>query len=510
MLQLWLLFLLAVNIRYVSSFSSVNKYKLFDILSKTNGVRLYKQSPEFPTVSSIKSSSLSSSSSSTALHFTASDAQMISDSLFTRGILQQQQLQEDINFCLRDSDTALSVMSRSKLLNEVTNNVMKALVIGYEPIVQQLVGQFESYREQLDRAESVFDDGEIIEGVCGNETGDVCATKLKSKDSTSVKPMFTQDQLKARQYLDQLESLLTRGFVQEAVLGGIYDRGYKHLLTMLKDNGCLFLPSTRPAPIDQDICLSLFDKTRKVPLPQPSKTQSLNAIANAVFRAVLYGRRAEKEIVISEIEKMAPLFAKKYTGGNDKSQEVLFLKTLIVLLRHGLSSAEGVNSNRIAFNGTKTITFGIDYKYPKNGALDHIDDIEDIMSLRLFDTYQNAFQRVVECCFVETGRRPGGAQNNEVVMSLASWEKTLRVDLTEPLWKRNPAELAGVWSLADVRGDGSLTKVTLDQPLKWLGDRSKEVCLSAYLTGSNHIISLALHYSNLHLVFFFVIITLIL
>ena len=223
MTQLWLILLLTINITYVWSFFIINKYNnLFNFFSESKrDVRLFKNNnPEFPiSSSSIKSSSSSSSSSSsTALHFTASDAQMISDSLFTRGLLQQQQLQEDINFCLRDSDTALSVMSRSKLLNEVTNNVMKALVIGYEPIVRQLAGQFEAYREQLDRAESVFDDGEIIEGVCGNETGDACATKLKSNDSTTVKPMFTKDELKARQYLDQLESLLIRGSVQETVL----------------------------------------------------------------------------------------------------------------------------------------------------------------------------------------------------------------------------------------------------------------------------------------------------
>lgn len=458
--------------RYIWSFS-ISNYNLFNIFAGEGmkRVRLLSQDKiKYTSISSISSSSL------TALNLAANqNAQMLSDSLFSRGILQRQQLQEDVNFCLRDSDTALSVPSRSKLLNEISNNVMKALVIGYEPIVNNLAGQFKAYREQLDRAESVFDDGEIIEGVCGNETGAVCATKLKSEDSSTVKPMLTQDQIKTQQYLDLLESLLTRGFVQDTIaLGGIYDRGYNHLLTMLKDNGCVFLPSSRPAPIDQDICLSLFDKTRKVPLPQPSKTQILNTVANAVFRAVLYGRRSEKEIVIGEIETMLPTFAKQYTGGNDKSQEILFLKTLIVLLRHGLSSAEGVNLNRIAFNGTKTIAFGLDYKYPKNGALDHIDDIDDIMSLRLFDTYQNAFQRVVECCFVETGRRPGGAQNNEVVMSLASWEKTLRVDLTEPLWKRNPIELAGMWSLADVQGDGSLTKVTKEQP-KWLGGRSKEV-----------------------------------
>lgn len=368
---------------------------------------------------------------------------------------------------------------------------MKALAIGYQPILRQLADQFEAYREQLDRVESIFDDGEIIEGVCGNETGTVCATKLNTTTSATVQPMLTQDRLKAQEYLTRLESLLTRGVIQDSMLGGIYDRGYKRLLTMLKDNGCVFLQGAPPAPIDQDICLSLFDKTRKTPLPQPSKTQTLNSVANTVFRTVLYGRRAEKDIVIGEIEKMVPTFSKQYTGGNEKSQEVLFLKTLVVLLRHGLSSAEGVSLNRIAFNGTsagtaqKMINFGIDYKYPKNGALDHIDDIEDIMSLRLFDTYQNAFQRVVECCFVETGRRPGGAQNNEVVMSLASWEKTLRVDLTEPLWKRNPIELAGVWSLADVSGDGSLTKVTLDKPNKWFAERNKEV-----ITNSTTIICL--------------------
>jgi hypothetical protein len=36
----------------------------------------------------------------------------------------------DFNFCLRATDTALSGPSRSKVLNEVTNTVFKALVIG--------------------------------------------------------------------------------------------------------------------------------------------------------------------------------------------------------------------------------------------------------------------------------------------------------------------------------------------------------------------------------------------
>ena len=56
---------------------------------------------------------------------------------------------------------------------------------------------------------------------------------------------------------------------------GIYDRGYRRLLTILKDAGCVFTGHTRPSPIDQDICLSMRDKaTSKLPTPASSGSTS--------------------------------------------------------------------------------------------------------------------------------------------------------------------------------------------------------------------------------------------
>ena len=76
-----------------------------------------------------------------------------------------------INFCLRIEDSALSGpsrfifylpdipyvikysirfypchVSRSKVLNEITNDVFKAIMIGYEPLVQETLSRFSSYR----------------------------------------------------------------------------------------------------------------------------------------------------------------------------------------------------------------------------------------------------------------------------------------------------------------------------------------------------------------------------
>jgi hypothetical protein len=370
--------------------------------------------------------------------------------------------EEDINFCLRQSDTALSAISRSKILNEVTNNVMKAIIIGYDPIISYLSSAFEDYREQLDRAECVFDEGEVIEQVCTNLTARACADKIESS-SDAFGWLCTQDLLISRIYLDRLEKLLLKGIVQDSILGGIYDRGYKRLLTILKDIGCIFPPNNRPKPIDQDICLSMMDKIQQKNMLnlKPTKTQVLNTLSNVVYRAVLYGRKFEKEIIVNDIESMIPAFVSNYTRGDIHSQEVLFMKTLIILLNQGLSSAENVilNQNK-KYDDSNILSIRSD---SLNGKLENISNIKEIMSDRLNDTYQNAFHRIVECCFTEIGRRASSIpENNEILINIANWEKNLRVDMTDGLWKRNPVELAGTWLLADVRGEGSLTSIAIE------------------------------------------------
>ena len=34
-------------------------------------------------------------------------------------------------------------------------------------------------------------------------------------------------------------------------------------------------------------------------------------------------------------------------------------------------------------------------------------------------------------------------ENNEILVNIVNWEKDLRLDITEGLWKRTPSELAG-------------------------------------------------------------------
>ena len=43
-----------------------------------------------------------------------------------------------IDFCLRERDNALSGPSRSKKLNKITNDIFKALIIGFKPSVDQV------------------------------------------------------------------------------------------------------------------------------------------------------------------------------------------------------------------------------------------------------------------------------------------------------------------------------------------------------------------------------------
>jgi hypothetical protein len=47
-----------------------------------------------------------------------------------------------INFCLQSSDRALSGPSRSKVLNELTNDVFKAVMIGYDPWTDEVLSRF--------------------------------------------------------------------------------------------------------------------------------------------------------------------------------------------------------------------------------------------------------------------------------------------------------------------------------------------------------------------------------
>jgi hypothetical protein len=139
------------------------------------------------------------------------------------------------------------------------------------------------------------------------------------------------------------------------------------------------------------------------------------------------------------------------------------LLALVELLTNGLAAAEiAVTYDDAAF-GRSPFGFSNISSSAKDIAiqLDYAAIARKTPNLRLYDIYWNAFQRLVETCFSEISSiKPGTeAQSDELVDTLVNWEQSLRQNLTEPLWKKNPAELAGVWELVNIRGGGSLNPI---------------------------------------------------
>ena len=469
-----------------------------------------------------------------------------------------------IDFCLRPSDSALSDISRSKVLNELSNLVFRSLMIGYHPAVDNVVKQLDEFRKEVSDAACTLreDDKRILgeskrlddisteeAGAAGNKNvivsvydeddssemtssssnskrqNDVRTSTISSFSSSSSSSSSSSllsrrlmnnknpstigtstsendreyysaacsiDEQKAIEYINKLEKLLTTGETDDSIQGGIYDRGYKRLLTVLKDAGCVFYTdkafvsattpypsgpssattSRRPRPTNSNICLSIVD----LQLPaKRTKTKDLNLISNCVSRAMLYGTRSDKSFLADALESMIPEFVFEWCEGNETSQEVLYLRALAMLLRESLSSVEAAvtfsgppSSNTFGFSN---ISAGVTSFIGTNTAW--VDRTEDVSrsggsstssstlsrpNLRLHDAYLNAFQRVVEMCLTEIGTRAGRnlPQNEDILYNFLNWEKELRINLTAPAWRSNPSELVGEWELMDVLGDGAL------------------------------------------------------
>jgi hypothetical protein len=395
------------------------------------------------------------------------------------GLLSGGRYAGDINFCLRSTDTALSGTSRSKILNDITNQAFKALIIGYEPLIEDVLSRFEEFADVTENAVCYLGDEDKLPIVNLEEN--------REKDCT-------QDKLRARNYLENLQKLLLNGHIEAAVLGGIYDQSYKRLLTVLRDAGCIGFASSDMPPrcVDIDICLSTMDRTFMK--NKRSRTRELNKIANIVSRAIIYGGIAEKNLLAKSIENNLESFASEWLGGNINAQEIAFLRALVVMLKEGaLKAAQLVgylptaseeasegpeepmsqpladtfdSQKESSVRSTSTISRTMERMREVGdsssigGVISTAYSPSECPPLRLFDSYQIAFQRVIEACLIEINKRTEYIpQNEEVLLNFVNWERTVRRGLTDKMWKQNPSELVGTWKLLDVAGQGSLSKI---------------------------------------------------
>jgi hypothetical protein len=355
-----------------------------------------------------------------------------------------------INFCLRSSDSALSSPSRSKVLNEITNEVFKAILIDFQPLVDDVLAKFPSYREQVQHTPCVLDPEERRQQAQQSAAIKPASTITSSSVQVPVIQTCEMDMTLALEYLTWLQELLLNGQIHDNVLGGIYDRGYKRLLTLLRDMNYRFpiqgsTTTFRPHPQDQNICLSLLDLRLQ---SQHSKTRELNRLSNIVSRTIIYASKKERLFVADALENYADQFVLEW-GGDRESQDCVYLRALALLLRENLARAEAA------------ITFSLENSAINNTTTDPIPN------LRLFDSYQNAFHRVVEVCLTEIASSNAHymPQRDEVVDSFLIWEQGLRRNLTMDLWNMHPQELQGSWQLVEVAGTGSLQDIMTSEQI---------------------------------------------
>jgi hypothetical protein len=319
-----------------------------------------------------------------------------------------------INFCLRSSDNGFSGPSRYKVMNEITNDLFRVIMIGYEPAVDLIVVGFDGYKNQLTTTGTIQTE---------TDTGTIMGGDSKDPNLDS-----------ALLYLSWMEALLINGVIQDfyplgpapAEGDSDYIKGYKRLLDLLKDAGCKFSPSgtIRPRPENSNICLSVLDYNRPLGISRASKTLELNQLSNCVSKAMLYGFTKDKNFLAYSFESLVTDFSRRWKLSQD-SQEVLYLKALALLLRSGLTTA------------SEAITYTFPLRNLGNGSDVDITPMNLEMAippLRLHDTYQNAFQKVIEACISEIGSRGGSVPQNgndeEILLTFVLWEQSLRRNLT--------------------------------------------------------------------------------
>jgi hypothetical protein len=354
-----------------------------------------------------------------------------------------------INFCLSPSDAPLSGQSRSKLLNELSNDVFKAISIGFEPLIMEVIErQIPKYKEVVETTICILVPGE----------------KAKLNKIT-VPGNCDEDLSEAMNYIVRLEQLITDGITggDKPPLIGVYEVGYKRLVNALKDAGCR-LGEGRPIPTDYNICLSILDLKRMNASAERlvrSRTSELNSISNIVSRATLHSGPVEKKLIAASIEGMLESYADTWTKGELNCQEVTFLKALVLFLREGLGAAE--DAIMTAADRTAQLSSsggGVTVVYSDvSGGIGHVEIPEP--QLRLYDSYRNAFERVIEICVTEVATQSmssmGGFDGE--FMNFVAWEQGLRRNLTNDVWTLNPSELTGEWELVDVGGMGSLASL---------------------------------------------------
>ena len=249
-----------------------------------------------------------------------------------------------------------------------------------------------------------------------------------------------------------MEALVTTSTVspQCTIENAVCGLGYDNLVNSLKLAGCNFTPGDYMRMWDSNICLSMMDAAH-VAGDGATCTSTLNVYSNCVARTMIFGGSREREAMAQILEEELKSFIPTWAANDADSQEVRYVRALEMFLRKGVMAAEaavkpkdyggvGQHVGVSSLDGYADELVGVRSSSRSPGA----DDVDQGLDLRLYDTYQSAFQRVVvDVCLHET--LPGMQTSVDIVgdkedylSNFVSWERSLRTDLTDKVRNTRP------------------------------------------------------------------------
>eukprot|EP00638_Chattonella_subsalsa_P005066 CAMPEP_0117757082 /NCGR_PEP_ID=MMETSP0947-20121206/14498_1 /TAXON_ID=44440 /ORGANISM="Chattonella subsalsa, Strain CCMP2191" /LENGTH=438 /DNA_ID=CAMNT_0005576865 /DNA_START=236 /DNA_END=1552 /DNA_ORIENTATION=- len=214
----------------------------------------------------------------------------------TRGIFYN-----ELNFCLSPVDSAVSKESDTKVLNKLSNKVMKQVLIGAD------------FSQEIDVLKKIYDGK-----VCDQED-EKCENQL--------------------QYLKCVSSLAEGKQLDYMVkeLDPFYQKSYDKILSILKESQCNFVSSEEEKGVtivskakEKDFCLSVYDFRSD----EPTKTKELNTIANQISLMLRYGTESEIGQFALQLEIRSQNFLTRWEL-EASSQEAIFYTRMRELLNEG-------------------------------------------------------------------------------------------------------------------------------------------------------------------------------
>lgn len=135
---------------------------------------------------------------------------------------------------------------------------------------------------------------------------------------------------------------------------------------------------------------------------------------------MLYGGFNEKKLLVEYLLLFKSELSKKWTLPS-YAQELQYIDALVMLLDRGVAVAADS-----LMSAPPSGVFGMSNV---SGTIDELLPTAVVVApkVQLFDTYLNAFQRVLENCLSEIGMRGNSVpQNDDVLNNFVLWEQSVR------------------------------------------------------------------------------------